>query len=60
MIILSLNKNAIIILVYDIDVEKTDVLEENLRKMADADFKVYHIQSVKNFVTNYKKQKDHN
>ncbi len=47
--LLSLNKNTIIILVYDIAVEKTDVLEENLRKMADADFKVYHIQSVKNF-----------
>jgi len=47
--ILSLNKNTIIILVYDIDVERTDILDENIKKLNEFDFKVYHIQSIRNF-----------
>ncbi len=47
--LLSLNKNTIIILVYDVDVLKTDILEENLKKLDDFGFKVYHVQSIKNF-----------
>lgn len=47
--LLSLNKNTIIILVYDADVLKTDILEENLKKLDDFGFKVYHVQSIKNF-----------
>ena len=47
--LLSLNKNTVIILVYDIDVEKTEVLEENIKKLNEFDFKVYHIQSIRNF-----------
>lgn len=47
--LLSLNKNTVIILVYDIDVEKIEILEENIKKLNDFDFKVYHIQSIKNF-----------
>ena len=47
--LLSLNKNTIVILVYDIDVETTEVLEENIKKLNDFDFKVFHVQSIRNF-----------
>ena len=47
--LLSLNKKTIVILVYDIDVGKTDILEENIQKLIENEFKVYHIQSIKNF-----------
>lgn len=45
----ALNKRTIIILVYDIDVEKIDILDENTKKIKDAGFRVYHIQSIKCF-----------
>lgn len=47
--LLALNKKTIIILVYDTDVEKTDILEENIRKLREFEFKVYHVQSIKTF-----------
>ena len=45
----ALSKNTIIILVYDIDVENTETLDENVKKLKDAGFKVHHIQSIRNF-----------
>jgi len=48
--ILALRKNTIIVLVYDIDVEKTDILEANISKLRNFGFNnVKHIQSIKNF-----------
>lgn len=45
-----LKRNTIIILVYDIDVEKSQVLEENIKKLNKYGFKnIIHIQSIKNF-----------
>lgn len=39
-----------IVLVYDIDVTKLDVLKKNIKKLNKAGFKkIYHIQSIKNF-----------
>lgn len=39
-----------IILVYDIDVEKTNILEENIKTLKTAGFnEIYHVQSIKNF-----------
>ena len=47
--LLSLNRNTIIILIYDIDVEKVGVFDDNLRKLKEFCFKVYHIQSIRDF-----------
>ncbi len=45
-----LNKETIIILVYDIDVNKTTIIEKNIAKLNKFGFnKIYHIQSVNNF-----------
>ena len=45
-----LNKETIIILVYDIDVNKTEILEKNIAKLNKFGFKkIYHIQSINNF-----------
>jgi len=45
-----LPEDAVIILVYDIDVEKTDILEENLSLLRQQGFKnIHHIHSIKNF-----------
>ena len=45
-----LNKDTIIILVYDIDVNKTDILEKNIAKLNKFGFKkIYHVQSINNF-----------
>ncbi len=48
--LLTLRKNTIIILVYDTDVHKTDILEKNLETLSFYGFKkVVHIQSIINF-----------
>lgn len=47
--IMALKRKTIIVLVYDIDVEKTDILEENVNRLESNGFKVYHVQSIKNF-----------
>ena len=47
--LLTLNRNTIVILIYDIDVEKTEVLDDNIKKLNEFGFKVYHIQSIRNF-----------
>ena len=47
--LLALSNKAIIILVYDIDIENMKVFELNVKKLINAGFKVYHIQSIKNF-----------
>ena len=40
-----LNPETIVILVYDIDVDKTDILEENIKKLNSFGFKrIHHIQ----------------
>lgn len=45
-----LKKGTTIVLVYDIDVNKTDILEENIKKLKDNGFnKIIHIQSIENF-----------
>ena len=45
-----LKKNTIIILVYDIDVENTSILEDNISKLKKFGFnKIIHIQSINNF-----------
>ena len=47
--LLALNRNTNIIFVYDIDVEKTEILEKNIRKLKYYQFNnVFHIQSIKN------------
>ena len=47
--LLALNPKTIIILVYDIDTNNTDILEENIKKLNDFGFETYHIQSINNF-----------
>ena len=48
--IMQLKPNANIILVYDTDVEKTHMLDMNIKKLNKYGFKkIYHIQSIKNF-----------
>lgn len=48
--LLTLEKNAIIILVYDIDVPQIEILKENLKTLALYGFKkIIHIQSINNF-----------
>ena len=48
--LLTLRKNTIIILVYDIDIPQTEILIENLNKLAFYGFKkIIHIQSINNF-----------
>jgi len=48
--IASLKRDAIIILVYDTDIIKTDILKYNIDILRKYGFKkIYHIQSVKNF-----------
>ncbi len=48
--IMNLKPNVNIILVYDTDVEKTDVLNENIAKLRKHKIKnIYHIHSVKDF-----------
>ncbi|MBO4666661.1 MAG: hypothetical protein J5666_00840 [Bacilli bacterium] len=47
--LMTLKKRTIIILVYDIDIEKTEVLEENIKRLKECGFEVYHVQSIKNF-----------
>ncbi|MBR4237527.1 hypothetical protein IKQ02_03745 [bacterium] len=47
--IIALNKNTIVILVYDIDIENMKTFEGNIKKLDQAGFKVYHIQSIKRF-----------
>lgn len=45
-----LKPNSTIILVYDIDVNKTDILKININKLCKFGFKrIYHIQSINNF-----------
>ena len=46
---MTLKPKTTIVLVYDIDVEKIDILEENIKKLSDYGFEVYHIQSIRNF-----------
>ena len=47
--LLALNRNTNIIFIYDIDVEKTEILEKNIRKLKYYKFNnVFHIQSIKN------------
>ena len=44
--LLALNRNTNIIFVYDIDVEKTEILEKNIRKLKYYKYNnVFHIQS---------------
>lgn len=48
--LLALNKNAIVILVYDIDNPLTNILEENIKKLKENGFtNIIHIQSIRNF-----------
>lgn len=48
--LLSLNKDTVIILIYDIDVPKTEILEYNVNLLKKYQYKnVYHIQSINNF-----------
>lgn len=45
-----LNKDTIIILVYDIDTNKIEILNKNIAKLKKFGFKkIYHIQSINNF-----------
>ena len=45
-----LKRNTVIILVYDIDVKNTEILEENIKRLKTFGFKIiYHIQSINNF-----------
>lgn len=45
-----LNKDTIIILVYDIDINKIEILNKNIAKLKKFGFKkIYHIQSINNF-----------
>lgn len=45
-----LPKDVIIILVYDIDIENTEILEQNLQLLHRLGFKnIHHIHSIKNF-----------
>ena len=48
--IMQIKRNTKIILVYDTDVNKTDILDKNIKKLKSFGFKnIYHIQSIKNF-----------
>lgn len=48
--LINIKKNSIIILVYDIDIEKTEILERNIEKLKKYGFKkIIHIQSINNF-----------
>lgn len=48
--LMTLNPKTIIILVYDIDVLDTHILEENIKLLKKYKFKdVYHIHSIQNF-----------
>lgn len=48
--LLALNKNAIVIFVYDIDNPLTNILEENIKKLKENGFtNIIHIQSIRNF-----------
>lgn len=48
--LMVLNPKTNIILVYDIDVENTDILNYNIELLNKYDFKnIYHIQSINNF-----------
>lgn len=47
--LMALKEKTIIILVYDIDVKKTEVLEENVKRLIECGFEVYHVQSIRNF-----------
>lgn len=43
-------KDAVIILVYDVDIEKTDILEENLELLKTHGYKhIHHVHSINNF-----------
>ncbi|MCR5350801.1 MAG: hypothetical protein K6E20_07415 [Acholeplasmatales bacterium] len=45
-----LNRDTTIILVYDIDVNKTEILDKNIEKLRKFGFtKIYHVQSIDNF-----------
>lgn len=45
-----LNPKTVIILVYDIDVENIQCLENNIKKLNHFGFnRIYHVQSIKNF-----------
>ena len=45
----SLEPKTIVVLVYDIDVERTEILDENIKKLKSMGIKTYHVQSIKNF-----------
>ena len=48
--LLALKKKTVIILVYDIDKPKTEILEENIEKLKNNGFtNIIHIQSIRNF-----------
>lgn len=48
--LMALNQNTHIVLVYDIDVENTHVLDENIKVLKKHKFNnIYHIQSIRNF-----------
>ncbi len=48
--LLALSKNTTIVLVYDTDQNKTEILETNIKRLKQYGFKnVLHIQSIKNF-----------
>ena len=45
-----LKPDTIIILVYDTDIQQTEILEENIKKLEKYGFKkIYHVQSIYNF-----------
>ena len=47
--LMVLNKSTYIVLVYDVDVNKTATLEKNLQLLKECGFKnIYHIQSIRN------------
>ena len=47
--LMALKTNTKIILVYDIDVSDRTMLDENVKKLKEYGFEIYHIQSIKNF-----------
>lgn len=48
--LMMLERNTIIILVYDIDILETEILEKNIMTLKLYGFKeIYHIQSIRNF-----------